>query len=184
METVRTFVAVELPAVVGETLAEAVGHLSHLDDRVRWVRPENIHLTIKFLGDVQEPMLQQVVAAVQGAVRYASPFTLKTSRVGGGPNLERARVIWVRVAGDVAELSALQTEVETALLALDFPRERREFLPHLTLGRARRRPVELPDEVPCQEVSFRVDRVTVFKSDLRPAGPVYTPLGYGLLAGV
>lgn len=181
MATVRTFVAIPLPGLVRQALSEVTAHLAHLDGQVRWVASDNVHLTLKFLGDAEASRLPDVTDAVAGVTAEVAPFTLKTTTVGGGSHAGRARVIWVRVGGDLEALSRLQAGIETAAEALGFPREKRKFLPHLTLGRARRGPVSLPDETPCRPVSFRVDRVTVYRSDLRPEGAVYTPLGYGPL---
>ena len=183
MATIRTFVAIEMPGLVRQALAATVSHLSHLDDRVRWVAPENIHLTLKFLGDVEESGLQGVTRAVESVAARSGPFTLKTVAAGGGPHASKARVVWIHVGGDLDALSELQSGIEAASEELGFPREKRKFLPHLTLGRARRAPVTLPESTPCQSVSFRADRLTVYKSDLRPSGAVYSPLGYGQLSG-
>ena len=141
MALVRTFVALELPGVVGQTLADTIERLKGAAGGVRWVRPEGIHLTLKFLGDVEETRIPEIVAAVQQASGGTAPFTLQTSEVGGFPRLERARVLWVGLEGDLETLAGLQMEVEGALGTLGFPPERRRFFPHLTLGRARRHPV-------------------------------------------
>ena len=185
MASVRTFIALELPGVVGRTLADTIGVLKVLGDKVRWVRPEGVHLTLKFLGDIEESRVPEVVACVQQASGKAAPLMLRTSGLGGFPDRDRARVVWVGIAGDLQPLALLQKEIEEALAQIGFPEERRKFFAHLTLGRVRRRPVSLPSEAAesVQSVNFRVDRVTVMKSDLRPEGAVYTPLGYGLIKG-
>ena len=181
MAPVRIFIALELPGVVGRTLGDTIGILRVLGNQVRWVRPEGVHLTLKFLGDVDEARAPEVVACVQQASGKVAPFTVRTSGLGGFPDRERARVVWVGIAGDLQPLALLQREIEGALAQIGFPEDRRKFFPHLTLGRVRRRPVSLPSGATesVQSVNFRVDRVTVMKSDLRPDGAVYTPLGYG-----
>ena len=183
MGSIRTFVAVETPGLVRRTLAETVGHLGHLDGKVRWVDSDNIHLTLKFLGDVEEAALPDVTRAVESVSARSPAFTLTTTAAGGGPHAGKARVIWVHVGGDLEPLNALVGGLEEAMEPLGFAREKRKFMPHLTLGRARKAPVTLPPDTPCQQVSFRVDRVTVFKSELRPDGAAYAPLGYGQLKG-
>ncbi len=183
MTTSRTFVAVELPGLVRRVLTDIVGHLRHLDGKVRWVAPENVHLTLKFLGDIEESALPDVIHAIESVTASSRAFTLKTRAAGGGPHAERARVIWVHVDGDVQPLNELQVGLEDAMEALGFARERRKFMPHLTLGRARKAPVALPPDTPCPQVSFMANRVTVFRSELRPDGAVYTALGYGELKG-
>ena len=183
MEPVRTFVALELPEAAVQTLAGVIDRLSRLQDRVRWTRPEGMHLTLKFLGDVEAEKVPEVVDAVGKVAGKAAPFSLHTAEIGGFPGEDRARVVWVGVGGDLDALTGLQAGVEAALSPLGFPPERRRFFPHLTLGRARRNPVAVPPE-PAGSVrspDFRVERVTVMKSDLRPGGAVYTALGYGRL---
>ena len=184
MAHVRTFIAVELPGAVRETLAGVTNRLRGQVGEVRWVQPEGIHLTLKFLGDVETERIPDVVSAVRAAAGEVAAFTLRTTHLGGFPVRDRARVLWVGLEGDVAALADLQGRVEGALVGLGFEKERREFSPHLTLGRARKQPVSLPEDVLDPEaVSFRVERVTVMKSDLQPGGAVYTPQGYGPLAG-
>ena len=183
MALLRTFVALELPGVVAKALAAIIDRLKVTTGGVRWVRPEGIHLTLKFLGDVEEARIPEIVAAVQQSAGKAALFTLETSDVGGFPGLDRARVLWVGLGGDLEALEGLQQEVERALGSLGFPPEQRKFFPHLTLGRARRHPVKIAANPAgaVKTVSFRPDRVAVMKSDLQPDGAVYTALGYGML---
>ena len=183
MGSVRTFVALELPWAVGITLAAAIERLAFLGNKVRWVRPEGAHLTLKFLGDVDEARVPGVVAAVQDAASGIPPFTLKTAHLGGFPRLERARVFWLGLQGDVDVVCRLQERVEQVLAPMGFAPERRRFFPHITLGRARRNPVggAPASGAAVPAVHFPVDRVVVMKSDLQPGGAVYSPLGYGLL---
>ncbi len=183
MGLVRTFVAVGLPGEVVRTLAATIDCLREVGDGVRWVRPEGIHLTLKFLGDVEEAQIPDVVAAVEQVAGEVAPFTLQTAGAGGFPSRDRARVLWVGIEGDLEALKRLQDGVERVLNSLGFPPERRRFTAHLTLGRARRRPVALSGDMagPIQPVRFRVERVDVMKSDLRPEGAVYSVLGCGAL---
>ncbi len=183
MGSVRTFVAVELPDEVVRTLAAVIDGLREAGDGVRWVRPEGIHLTLKFLGDVEEAQIPGVVAAVARVAGEVAPFTLQTAGVGGFPSRDRARVLWVGIEGDSGALKRLQAGVERVLHPLGFPPERRRFTAHVTLGRARRRPVTLLRDMagPTEPVRFWVARVDVMKSDLRPEGAVYSVLGGGAL---
>ncbi|MDP6775177.1 MAG: RNA 2',3'-cyclic phosphodiesterase [Candidatus Latescibacteria bacterium] len=161
MPTVRTFVALEFPAVVGQTLGAIIDRLRQAGDGVRWVRPESTHLTLKFLGEVDEARIPDVVQAVKEISGTFVPFTLRTSDVGGFPNRERAKVVWVGVEGDLEALSRLQKDVDEALGSLGFPRDERKYFPHLTLGRARRKPVEVDEAESTRHsaVSFRVERL-------------------------
>ena len=179
--TLRIFIAIEVPGAIGQMLMAAKNHLEPFTKDLGWVSPQNIHLTLKFLGNVAEADLVCVVDAVKRVAQNANVFRLSTLQVGGGPRSDKARVVWLSVGGETANLSAVQDEIETEMEALGFARERRKFYPHLTLARARRKPVCLPDGIESlvNPVHFMVERLVVFKSDLRPEGPVYTPLGYG-----
>ena len=139
----RLFVACELPDELKRALGRLQDDLRRLGlDRLRWVRPEGIHLTLKFLGDVEASRVEEITAALSSAV---APFELRLwpAAVGsfGGPRL---RVVWVGLEGGVEELAALAGRVEAALEPLGFPRERRPFAAHLTLAR-------VPDDVPSAE---------------------------------
>ena len=183
MEQIRSFIAIELPDELKLKLGQLEAQLkSGQQLRVKWIDPNSIHLTLKFLGDIGEERVADVVAAVERVTGRADPFTLRTSGVGGFPNREQARVVWVGLTGDLEALGALQKAVEGALSGLGFPAERRSYFPHLTLGRVRRAPVTLPPNVSgFAPVSFRVACVTTIRSDLGAQGAVHTPLGYGAL---
>jgi len=185
MANIRTFIALEMPFVVTQQLAGVMDQLGFLGDRVRWAKPDGVHLTLKFLGDVSAECIGDIVEIAQHVAAQSEPLTLQTSGVGGFPNLEKARVLWLGIRGDVDALSQLQETLERHLEPLGFERERRKFFPHLTAGRARRQPVcvERDRLAATQPIHFRVDRLTVMKSELRPEGAVYTPLGYGMLTG-
>ena len=183
MGTVRTFVAVETPGTVCQTLAATIDRLRGSAKGVRWVRPEGIHLTLKFLGDVDAAQIPDLLGVVQRVAEQVAPFTLQTGGVGGFPSRDRARVLWVGIEGEVGALEELQAGVERGLQFLGFSPDRRKYSAHLTVGRARRGPVALPEglEGPVETVRFRVERVNVMKSDLKPDGAVYTVLGCGML---
>ena len=124
--------------------------------RLRWVRPEGIHLTLKFLGAVAPDLAQRVIDALAAAI--VEPFTLdlRFDRVGSFGGRMRLRVIWVGLAGDVEELASLAATVEKALGPLGFPRESRPFAPHLTLAR-------VPDDMGIEERSRLSDLIAAYK---------------------
>lgn len=183
-DLIRTFVAVELAPSVQQALDSVQRKLRQEGVPVRWVAPEKIHLTLKFLGEIP---LQQAKAVGDAAARVAvesQPFDLEAVGVGVFPNERRPRVIWVGVEGDVGDVCRLQAHLENSCAGLGFPPERRPFSPHLTLGRVRRR--ARPDElrrlgriVAALQVPslgrWHVDEFVVMRSDLRPSGPIYTP---------
>ncbi|MGD0766223.1 MAG: RNA 2',3'-cyclic phosphodiesterase [Dehalococcoidia bacterium] len=142
----RLFVACELPPAVKEELAQLQGELrAQGAGRLRWVRPEGIHLTLKFLGGVSPAMAERVRGALAGAISEPFALSLRLGRVGsfGGRLL---RVVWVGLEGDTEQLASLAARVEKALAPLGFERERRPFAAHLTLAR-------VPDETGMEERS-------------------------------
>ena len=138
--TVRTFVAVDLPDEVERALEEAARTLR--DARIeglRPVRPEGIHLTLKFLGDVPESQVGEIAQVVSEAVAGHRQFDVSTGGFGAFPNTRRPQVLWVGIEGDSGPLIRLQADVDAALGAVGFPTETRPFHPHLTLARLDRR---------------------------------------------
>ena len=137
-KTARVFVAVHLPEPQRATLELTIGSLRERGlSNVRWVRPEGIHLTLKFLGNIPAAQVEAVSVAMGDAARESSPFHLGLGILGAFPNLGRARVLWCGVEGDKGPLDQLQQRTETGLEALGYPRENRPFSPHITLGRVR-----------------------------------------------
>ncbi len=193
-EQVRVFVALDLPQHAKETLEAAASDLRNtLPAGIRWVQPAGIHLTLKFLGDVDSNMVGPLLEAMTGATAPATqrPFDLKLSGLGMFPSEREPRVLWAGINGDLAALNDLQQSVDRAISALGFAPERRPFRPHLTLGRVRdqvwpadRRRIgslisqaRLPDSPPWQ-----VSEVHLIKSNLTPQGAIYSSLGTSSLA--
>jgi len=133
---VRLFVAVNLPDEVRHALWEAAAPARRPDPPVRWVRPDGMHLTLKFLGEVEPTRESEIGDAIELAAAGARPFTLRIEGFGVFPNASRPRVIWAGCE-PVPQLEVLQHRVEQEMERLGFPLEGRPFRPHLTLGRAR-----------------------------------------------
>ena len=183
-EEVRLFVAVELPPPVTAALGELQDALRKRGTGgLRWVRPEGIHLTLKFLGEVPAQQVNAIVNALAPAVMGVVPHDLSLGRLGtfGGRN---PRVLWVSVEGDIETLGLLQKQVEQALAPLGFPREERAFSPHLTLARVRpenargaARPLaEAVAAVEVMHAKIPVRELALMRSQLKPGGAVYTRL--------
>jgi len=179
----RLFVACELPPAVKEELAQLQGELrAQGAGRLRWVRPEGIHLTLKFLGGVSPAMAERVRDALAAAISDPFSLSLRLGRVGSFGGRTRLRVVWVGLEGDTEQLASLADLVENALAPLGFPRERRPFAAHLTLAR-------VPDETGIEErsrladllegfqrlplPSMTVSEVSLMQSFLSPAGARY-----------
>ncbi|MEJ5342027.1 MAG: RNA 2',3'-cyclic phosphodiesterase [Thermogutta sp.] len=187
---VRTFIAVEVDEGVRSRASKLIKQLRQSGADVTWVAPENMHLTIKFLGDVDYRDVYHVCRAVEECVATVEPFTVEIRGVGAFPSLERPRVIWLGVDLGAAEMEALNERVESALSAIGFPREGRKFHAHLTLGRVRKSGRAVEHLVAMlreyQDVEFgptTVDQLVIFSSELLPTGPVYEPMGHAELKG-
>jgi 2'-5' RNA ligase len=187
MAGIRSFVAIELSDQAREALAELQGNLKAQvpPKAVRWTRPESIHLTLQFLGDVAPDKVEAIAEALREVGAGQAPFTFQLKELGVFPNAGRPRVMWVGVAEPSGALVALQKGVTQALEPLGFEPEKRPYSPHLTIGRADRRAgrqdlAEVGELVTGSEVGIlgqvHVERMVLMKSDLQPGGAVYTPL--------
>ena len=179
---IRSFLAIELPRTILKKIEEVEGDLrsSHAD--VRLVNPEKIHLTLKFFGNIDESKIDPIVKSVEGPIRTVFPFSLKVRGMGAFPHFKNPRVIWMGLVDGKEVLISLQKIFETEFEKIGFKPEERPFHPHLTLGRVKSNHGR--DELvgrmeKYREVEFgdlQVERVVLFRSDLRPSGPIYTPL--------
>ena len=193
-DQVRVFVALDLPQVAKDVLNETMLQLqATLPSGIRWVRPDGIHLTLKFLGDVDAGMVEPLLDAMGRVATLADPqgFDLHLTRLGMFPNAREPRVLWAGVGGDVAPLAKLQKSVDEAISALGFPAERRPFRPHLTLGRVRDQVTaadrkKIGDQVSQATIGesppWTVREIHLIQSDLTPAGAIYRSLGAAPLA--
>ena len=191
MTTVRAFIAIDLPEILQERLRA-------LDRKLRpqfeglplhWVPVENIHLTLKFLGDVSQDNLKSIAEVLQKECATAAPFEVHVEGLGLFPNAQRPRVIWVGVSGGEPMLT-LQQSLEAGLAQLGYAPERRPFSPHLTLGRIQRKAdarqkKQVADIIAQHDVGLLgtavADEVALFKSELNPDGAVYTKLAVARL---
>jgi len=149
----------------------------------RWARPEGIHLTLKFLGEIQESQVPVIMDSLVRAGGSSSGFRIEIAGAGAFPDPKNARVVWLGISGDADGLMKLQAVVEAAMVGAGFEREDRAFTPHLTLGRIRQirsRAAWLKalDELGHIRLpGFDVKSVCLMKSELKPSGAVYTELG-------
>ena len=175
--SVRAFVAVFPPPEVREALARAARKLA-VSGEVRWVRPANIHLTLKFLGDVAEADLSRVADVLEAIRERHEPLEVALCGFGAFPSGRRARILWAGIGEGSERLRALARDVELSLEPLGFEREARPYTPHLTLGRARGRPASLVDTAEASEPGshFWVRRMELMQSVLGGAGAEYSTL--------
>lgn len=190
METIRTFIAVPLSQNVVDELTNLTRKMRSVSREVKWVRPESIHLTLKFLGHLTPDQLQEVYNGMEEVLSTpVNSFSLKTSRLGAFPHWNRPRVLWVGIGGPGLDaLRNLQQHIERALAHRGFDAGERAFSPHLTVGRIKTRKKPHPvirafQEYTFPELEFTVNRVEVMRSVLKPGGAEYSVLEtYGLAA--
>ncbi len=191
-EMFRLFIAVELPTPVVNALSDLRAQLVKIAPprSVRWVRPEGIHLTLKFLGDTPADRRRDIergMAQAAQAVAGRAPFSVTVGELGCFPNFSRPRVVWVGIGGALDALHALRDAIEATIAPLGYPTESRAFSPHLTLGRVSKSASR--DEVAAlgralQQVKVgvlgevAVDAISLIRSQLRPDGAVYTQLAH------
>jgi 2'-5' RNA ligase len=184
-EAVRAFIAIELDDAVRRAAAEVVRVLREGPggDGVRWVRPENLHVTLRFLGDVEFSRLSSIARNLREAVAGLRCFSMQLGRVGFFPSARRPRVVVIDVAPR-EPLERLAEAAERAVTLEGLEPEKRRFRPHLTLGRTRGRklpPVTAP--VTAGGESLVVDEIVLFRSELTRSGAIHTPLERVALGG-
>lgn len=194
MGSVRAFIAIRLSPEVLATITRVQARLRRSEggNAARWIVPESIHLTLKFLGDVPVDRLPAVKAATLRAVAAFAPLTLELAGLGCFPNLRRPRIVWLGLYEPTGRLLRLQAALEKELAQEGFLREERAFTPHLTIGRvqASARPAELQALSAAvaayrleEEVAMQAGALYVLQSDLRPTGAVYSELFMAALPG-
>jgi RNA 2',3'-cyclic 3'-phosphodiesterase len=177
----RIFIAIELTEEIRSALAALQDDLRRAHADVSWTKPDNQHLTLKFLGEVEEQRIKQIAHACQAAVIGVSPFIVSIKDTGAFPNLKQPRVLWAGLAEGITELRELHTRLDEQLSALGFEKEGRAFKPHLTLGRVKsaKNTAALVSHLTAYRLpslSFTACEIVVVRSQLHPDGSIYTPL--------
>jgi 2'-5' RNA ligase len=171
---VRAFVAIFPPPEIQTAVVGALETVQRPGNKIPRVRPENIHLTLKFLGSVQEKTLENLCATLKETCAVHEPFDIGLARLGAFPSARRARILWAGVDAGSDRLRALTADLESALAPLDFEREKRAFIPHLTLGRVRCRPANFNDlPTTMGDLRFRVRHIELTESTLSSEGATY-----------
>ncbi len=184
MSNLRTFIAVDLPGDVVKKTQQLIRELDAISEGIKWVEPENMHLTLKFLGEVRQNETWKVCQAMTDSVAAIGSFDIQCHGAGAFPKIERPRSIWIGVTQGSEELTRLQTAVDDALADLSFAREPKRFLPHLTIGRVKKPGPWLADvsEMIAAHADFdaglaTINEVVLYCSELTSDGPVYSPIG-------
>jgi len=186
-ESIRTFIAIELDDTHHRALSDLQRRFKRecAERAVRWVTPENVHLTLKFLGEVDAGRMPALQHAVSDACAGIVPFTLAIAGAGAFPNTRHPNVIWVGVAGEIERAAVLAERIDERCVQLGFARDEHPFLPHLTLGRVKRdtSPADrrtIGEMIANAQVGtlgeLRTQRISVMKSELRSGSRLYTRL--------
>jgi len=184
METIRAFIAIELPAELRQQLAQLQARLkTDSQPRIKWVNPNGIHLTLKFLGNINPAVIKPITEAMTDAAKKIPSFALDVQQLGVFPNQKRVQVVWLGLGGEIERLSQLQQFIETNLARLDFAPEQRSFKPHLTIARLgdealpdeRQRLGELISGTRFETSQLiRVDSINLIRSQLTREGAIYS----------
>jgi len=187
----RVFCAVELPDGLRARVAERAQRLrsEFPDARASWEKPEKMHVTLKFLGDVEHARVEALSSAAARSAARVEPFELTIEEPGTFPPHGQPRVLWLGIVDASGSLSLMHRSLETECAAVGFPREPRVFKPHLTLARVRspqgaRELAAAHRETPFEPQRFKVSELVVMRSELGPGGSRYTPLSRHRLGGV
>lgn len=180
-EQVRAFLALELPVEAKTAAAELAGQLRERlgDSDVKWVASENLHITLRFLGDLSAEELAKARVLVRGLAGETPALETRWNEFGAFPSVRRPSVIWLGLEDSGQALGGLAREVNQRLVRAGFGRADKPFRAHVTLGRIRRgRRVAWPasDGLTMSLATFSISAITLFKSRLTPQGPVYTPI--------
>ena len=182
IDSIRAFLAFSLPDDIIDTIRGAQRCLKDQGIRIAWVKPENVHLTLRFLGEISPEAVRLVMGAAAATAAGAAPMTLTIKGLGVFPDARRPRVVWAGLGGRAQSLIDFQSGLEENLANVGFEKEQRRFTAHLTLGRIKK-PIP-PAKVisaldACAGLSsreFSADRLVLYKSELRPEGAAYTVL--------
>jgi len=182
----RLFIALPLPAEVEQRLGQLIEEFRPRGSNVKWAKPGNIHLTVKFLGDTDEKLVPRISQEIDSVATRFSAIPVVIDALGGFPNLKRPRVIWVGSSLGIDNAAKIARQIDLAMRQLSFEKEKRPFKAHLTLGRVRQgRPIDnlaaQLSSYKLEPITFTLDQLTLFKSTLTPAGPIYDRLHESML---
>ena len=187
---IRSFLAFELPVDIKKTVVRALGEIGHSGLDARWVKAENIHLTVVFLGNIKTEDIEGIKEEVRNVCPEYGSFDIALKGVGCFPNKRRPRVLWLGLDGDIERMSHFRGDLQRVLKGFGIKEEKRPFRPHLTLGRFRstRKIGSRLEEILLKYAALEspaetLSELYLFKSDLKPGGTVYTKLESWPLSG-
>jgi len=182
MAKVRCFLAIEITPSILKKIGDILNDLRSSPGDVKWVKPDNIHLTLKFFGNIETRNIDEICSRVEMAVAQKKSFRVGVSGMGAFPNSRSPRVIWLGLEDREGKLASIYRKVEEKLEIIGFKSEKRPFKPHLTIGRVKsqrgkKELFKVIDNFSTLDLgSFEVKSLVLFKSDLTPKGAIYTKL--------
>ena len=184
MEKIRSFIAVEIPEKVRSEITRMLSKFSQEDTGARWVKHDNLHITLLFLGEVTPDFIKQVVNELETIARTQKNFEMSFKNIGAFPSQRSPRIIWIGVERGEAEIIDLQSKIELSFTKIGYKPEQRKFHPHLTIGRVKFK-FDNPKvfEVGYKSEIFPVKSVVLFKSTLAPQGPIYEKINEFTFSG-
>jgi len=182
MANIRTFICIPLPKEIIIQLRDYQIFLKTFGRGVRWVRPAGMHITLKFIGDIEESQVEEIEDKIKIVAKDFSPFDVTIKGTGAFPYLERPKVFWLGIEEPTHSLEKMHDQVQMELAKIGYPREERSFSPHLTMGRVKFSDKTIPkiasalERKPIEECSFTANEIVLMKSDLESTGAIYTPI--------
>ncbi len=178
---IRSFLSIETSRAVRLELCLIQNKLKK-NKGIRWVAPDNIHLTLKFFGDINQEQVDDIKKIISSVCIDIRPMTLKIRGLGGFPDMDRPKILWAGLDGEIKRLFKFQTLIDKTLQKMNFAMDKKNFLPHLTIGRIKKPKKcdilkkEITDINLLKTTKWRVDNIVLFKSQLMPGGAFYTHL--------
>lgn len=180
--TIRAFIAIELNENIRNLLAKIQGYLKQLECDIKWVKPQNLHITIKFLGDVALQQLDAIKEGLQTTMTEIQPFAFTLTELGTFPDAKRPRVVWVGIDDQNLQAKKIAELTENTLAQLGFKKEDKKFSPHITIGRIKSNKnlhqlsMEIKRYPLPTDIVQSITHISVYKSTLTPSGPIYEVL--------
>ncbi len=179
---VRTFIAIEIHPDIQRYLGQIQSHLRETGADIKWVKPSNIHLTLKFLGEIPEDQVKNAQKILNDIVPSHPSYSLKLKQLGAFPKIDRPKIIWIGIEQGMDETMQLAKDIEESFFKEGFPKDDKPFSPHITLGRQRSstNSYKLTSELKNYKIKeiqpHAIDSIILLESTLTPQGPIYTPL--------
>lgn len=177
----RCFIAIDMPEDIKRSISDFISKIDHKIKGIRWVLPENIHLTLKFLGELEDNQIKEVKKKISDISSNHSNFDINISKIGGFPTLKKPNILWIGIE-ESENLKALYDDIENSLLEIGFEKEDRKFSPHLTIGRVKdKRDIDSVIKAIASFQNFyfgtaKVNEILLMRSILKPSGAEYSKI--------